>query len=108
MEDRIITMEETIAFMQRDIETLDGVVRELVGRLEQTTRELARVREDSTERFQEVARVLSGGPSTGDGSVVDGAPGGGAGDAAYREHMPPHWGRSTGDHATGDALPPDA
>ncbi|MFK7960345.1 MAG: hypothetical protein AB8G96_07440 [Phycisphaerales bacterium] len=101
MEDRIITMEETIAFMQRDIETLDGVVRELVGKLEHTTRELARVREDHSERFQEVARALGGGVEGSTDGGAGPASGDASGDAPYRQHMPPHWGRSTGDHGGG-------
>ena len=107
---RVVELQERVAFLERDVETLDGVVRELAGRLEATARELARLREDTAGRLDEVVRSV--------GEAADGAAGGGAGpdgrpsgpggaggigpdlgrrpDDPFVRDLPPHWGRAPG------------
>jgi hypothetical protein len=99
----VIELQERVAFLERDIETLDGVVRELAGRLEVTVRELTRLREDTAGRLEEVVRTV-GEAGLGGGGVDEGGPGGTSGSPAgadpgndpFTRDMPPHWGRATG------------
>ncbi len=107
---RVVELQERIAFLERDVETLDGVVRELAARLEVTGRELARLREDTRGRLDEVTRAVgeaaagaagAGGAGDAAGGRSPGAPGGapaggGDDDAAFTRDLPPHWGRAPG------------
>ena len=100
---RVIELQERVAFLERDVETLDGVVRELAGRLEVTVRELTRLREDTAGRFEEVGRVVAesagGQPADAGASGAAGGmsgPGAGASDADLSRDLPPHWGRASG------------
>ncbi len=97
---RVIELQERVAFLERDVETLDGVVRELAGRLDVTVRELTRLREDTAGRFEEVGRVVAEtGMGTGGAAAVGPGPAGpasAASDADLSRDLPPHWGRATG------------
>ncbi|MHC4811051.1 MAG: hypothetical protein ACYTEV_11905 [Planctomycetota bacterium] len=101
---RVIELQERVAFLERDVETLDGVVRELAGRLDVTVRELTRLREDTAGRFEEVGRVVAESASgqAGEAEPAGGAGPGGAGsgpaagDADFSRDLPPHWGRASG------------
>lgn len=102
----VIELQERVAFLERDIETLDGVVRELADRLDATGRELARLRDDTRGRLDDVEQAASeamsarvSGDSESSGLPSDdasGADGSSTPGDAYTRDMPPHWGRATG------------
>jgi uncharacterized coiled-coil protein SlyX len=87
---RVIELQERVAFLERDVETLDGVVRELAGRLDVTVRELTRLREDTAGRLEEVSRVVGESAAAGPAATSP------ANDADLSRDLPPHWGRATG------------
>jgi len=96
----VVELQERVAFLERDIETLDGVVRELAGRLEVTVRELTRLREDTAGRLDEMTRTVgevAGNPESGEFGGIGGGPGTDrASDADLGRDLPPHWGRAPG------------
>lgn len=84
-DETIIAMQERIAFLERHIEELDGVVRELAERLGSAERRLERFGDDMRGRLDAMTERIAGG---------DGAAGSDDGDPAA--HRPPHWDRAPG------------
>ena len=60
-------LEEKIAFVERHVEELDSVVRELYDKITALQQELARLREETGQRFGEIER-------------------------SPQDDVPPHWG----------------
>ena len=62
-----IRLEEKVAFLERHVEELDAVVRELYEKIAAVQKELTRLRDDVGQRFEDIDR----GPE---------------------DDVPPHWG----------------
>lgn len=74
---RLVNIEEKIAHLEHFLGELDGVVREMSGRMDGYKTQLAKMRE----------MVESQAASGGDGPDDDG----GSGDQQFEDHRPPHW-----------------
>ncbi len=68
--DDILRLEEKIAFLERHVEQLDGVIRELFERNEEIDGELKRLRDDTERQF-------------------------GSHDHSAEDDVPPHWGKKS-------------
>ena len=99
MEERLIRLEERLAFAERDLETLSTVVRELADALDTARREIHLVRDDLARRTGEVeaAGDEGAGGSAAARSSAPATDGGDGADEDVRRHLPPHWGRRPGD-----------
>jgi len=67
MPDRVTDIEEKVAFLERHVEELDAVVRDLYDKLSAIGIDVGRVRDDMNRGFEEIRR----GPE---------------------DDVPPHWG----------------
>ena len=74
MEDRIIQLEEKVMLLEKYLEDLDAVVRELYEKLEATQAEIQRRGEETEQRLVDLGRAM-------------------AEDEDEDEPPPPHWGR---------------
>ena len=52
MEERIIKLEDRVAFLEHDLEQLDAVVRELADRLDAMSGDLVRFRDELVARLE--------------------------------------------------------
>jgi len=71
MDPTITNLEEKIAFMERHVEELDGLVREVFDKLEGLRADMTRFREDTKQQFAERDRTPE-------------------------DDVPPHWGGGQG------------
>lgn len=52
----MVALEERILFLERHVEELDGVVRELYDRVQATRDEIARFREETRQQLDDIVR----------------------------------------------------
>lgn len=75
---RIITLEERIAYLERYVEQLDGVIRDNAQAIEQLGHRIASTHEHVSKRLTDIETKQTD-----------------PGDADASDDMPPHWGRKT-------------
>ncbi len=68
MDDRIIRLEEQVAFVQRHVEQLDAVVRDAADKVAAIERDLAHLRRETRSRIDELAETPDAEPRGGKGS----------------------------------------
>ncbi len=68
MDDRIIRLEEQVAFVQRHVEQLDAVVREASDKVAAIERDLANLRTETRSRIDELAATPDAEARGGKGS----------------------------------------
>jgi uncharacterized coiled-coil protein SlyX len=60
MEQRLVELEEKMAFLEHDVEELDAVIRELYKKIELMGVDVQRLRRETAERYEQLERRVEG------------------------------------------------